>query len=102
MLVGLAERLTVGADGLSILTFTKVSTLPLSPVHERVKTLSCVIALMVSVPAISLLPVQSPDAVQLVTPVLLQLSVLEPFSLTISGEAVNEIEGVRVSSQPVR
>ncbi len=100
--VGLAERLTIGAEGVFITTFTKVSALPLSPVHERIKVLSFIMELMVSVPEGSLLPDQSPEAVQLVTSVLLQLRVVEPLSLMISGEAVNEIEGVRVSLQPVR
>jgi hypothetical protein len=100
MFVGFADRLTDVAAGSPIVTFTEVSMLPLSPVHERLKVLSFVIELRVSVPEVSLLPDQSPEAVQLVTLVLLQPRVVDPPSLINSGVAVNEIVGA--SSHPVR
>ena len=45
-------------------------------------------------PEVFLLPDQSPEAVQLVASVLLQLSVVEPFIMTLVGFADREIVGV--------
>jgi len=50
-------------------------------------------ALIVSDPAVTLFPDQSPDAVQLVTSVPAQLSVAEPLVFTVPGLAVRESVG---------
>ena len=66
-LPGFADRETVGdtAAATVILTVSLIS--PLAPVQVNTKLLSVVSKLMVSVPVASLLPDQSPEAMQLPT-----------------------------------
>ena len=60
------------------LTWTWRLTVPPAPLHSRVKLLSAIRPLTVSLPVTDLLPLQSPLAVQLSASLLLQLRVTEP------------------------
>jgi hypothetical protein len=94
-LVGFALRLTAGGDGsfwvVVTVTLTEDSTLPLSPVQVRLKTVSVCNWLITSDPEVPLFPDQPPEALQLVVFVLLQVKVVESFGLTVVGLAVNVI-----------
>ena len=73
--VGLADRLIDGVAGAATVTLTVSFALP----QDRIKLLFAVNPLIVSEPDVALLPDQSPEAVQLVTLLLFQLRVVEPF-----------------------
>ena len=87
---GLADRLTMGADGSTTVTLTESFTLPLAPVQDRLKLLSVIKPVIVCEPDVALLPNQSPEAVQSVVLVLLQLSVVEPLVTIVVGFADRE------------
>jgi hypothetical protein len=91
---GLADKLTEGAEGKETLMFTVSLTLPPNPLQVSEKLLSDVRALIVWEPVVALAPDQSPEAVQLLTLVLLQLNVVEPFMITLEGLAEIETVGV--------
>jgi len=85
--VGLAERLTTGADGAATMTLTESFAFPPLPLHDRTKLLLAVNVLMVWEPEVDLLPDQSPEAVQLVVLLLVQLNVVEPLKGRLVGLA---------------
>lgn len=68
-------------------------TVPPAPLQVSVNWLSVAIEAMVSDPDAFLLPDQSPVAVQLVTSVVIQLIVVEPFWDTVPRLAPNESVG---------
>ena len=73
--VGLAESDTVGgAGGVPTDTVAVWLTLPPAPEHASVKLVVALSAPVVCVPLVALLPLQPPDAVQLVALVELQVS----------------------------
>ncbi len=80
-------------DGDPTVTLTESVVLPPAPLQVRLKLLFEVIALMVCEPEVALLPDQSPEAIQSVTLLLFQLSVVEPFSDTELGFAEKESVG---------
>ncbi len=65
-------------DGDPTVTLTESVVLPPAPLQARLKLLSAVNVLIVWEPDVDLLPDQSPEAVQPVVLLLLQLSVVEP------------------------
>ena len=83
----------MGADGSTTVTLTESFTLPLAPVQDRLKLLSVIKPVIVCEPDVALLPNQSPEAVQSVVLVLLQLSVVEPLVTTVVGFADREAVG---------
>jgi hypothetical protein len=100
--VGLAERETVGCTtGSSTLTLTESLPVPPVPLQDRLKVLLAVNELMLCDPELALLPDQSPDAVQLSAPVLLQLKVVEPPLVTVVGLAERETVGCTTGSSTV-
>ncbi len=74
---GFAEKESVGT-GAATVTLTESFALPPAPLQDRLKLLFEVSALMVWDPDVALLPDQSPEAVQPVVLLLLQLNVVDP------------------------
>ena len=74
---GFAEKESVGA-GAATVTLTESFALPPAPLQVRLKVLFEVSALMAWEPDVALFPVQSPEAVQPLVLLLLQLNVVEP------------------------
>jgi hypothetical protein len=66
---------------------------PPGPLQDRLNTLSEVSDDIVCEPDVALLPDQSPEAVQSLARLLLQLILVEPFIATAVGLADNEIAG---------
>ncbi len=60
------------------MTLTESFALPPEPLQDRLKLLSAVKALIVWEPEVPLLPDQSPEALQLLALLLVQLKVVEP------------------------
>jgi hypothetical protein len=71
------------------------TALPALPEHVKVYVESCDSGPTLCEPAVAFVPVHAPDALQLVTPALVQLSVLDPFRATPCGFA--EIPTVAVT-----
>jgi hypothetical protein len=69
---------TVGDGGGATLTVTEPVALPPPPVQVKKNVLVCVKALRVSLPAVALVPDQSPEAVHEVASLEVQLNVAEP------------------------
>ena len=76
--VGVAEKDRVGAGGAATLTLTESFAVPPVPLQVSIKLLFAINELMVCDPDVALLPDQSPDAVQLVVLLVVQLNVVEP------------------------
>jgi hypothetical protein len=90
----LTERLMLGADGVPTVTLTESLILfPPSPLQDRTKLLSTLKELIVSEPDAALVPVQSPEAMQLVASVVFQVSVVEPLISTVPGFAISDRVG---------
>jgi len=85
--VGFAVRLSVGA-GTVTLTVTVRDAVPPGPVQVSTNPVVAFSAALVAVPDVGRAPVQPPDAVQLVAPVVLQVSVVVPPCDTDAGLAV--------------
>lgn len=84
--VGLAERFKTGAPPPpAVVTVTVVERL--TPPQVRVKVLVAVRFERTSLPLVVLVPLQKPDAVHVVAPVLLQFKVLLPPEVTLAGLA---------------
>ena len=81
-MVGLAENDNAGrgaiAGALTVIS-TRSVAVPPTPVQDRLKLVSAVKALIVFEPEVFLLPVQPPEAEQLLALALLQVRVVEPF-----------------------
>ena len=85
--VGFAPRATVGAG--TTVTEALWVTDPPVPVQVSVNVVSALIGAEVSVPLVALVPLQPPDAVQLVALVELQLIEAVPPFATLTGRAVS-------------
>ena len=72
------ESVGVGTGGAATVILTESLTLPPGPLQDRLKLLFVVSALMDCEPDMTLLPDQSPEAVQSLVLSLLQLKVVEP------------------------
>ena len=91
---GFALRVTVGAGvALVTVTVTDFAALPALPVQVKVNVLDVVMAGRVSTPAVARLPLQAPDALQLVALVEDQLMVVEDPLASVVGFAVNVTVG---------
>jgi hypothetical protein len=91
-LAGLVENDNVGAGAATVM-LTVWFDVPPGPLQDRLNTLSEVSDDIVWEPDVALLPDQSPDAVQSLARLLLQLIVVKPFIVTVVGLADNEIAG---------
>jgi hypothetical protein len=91
----------VGAtqDRRAVRTITAViaTALPFGPVQLRLYVVSCESGPTDALPEVDLVPLQPPDAVQLVTLVLDHVSVDVPLSATADGLAVNVTDGAAVT-----
>lgn len=88
--VGLADRVNVGAGAGDVTsTVTVLRIVPPLPVQSRAKVVACDNAAVCSVPATGLLPLQPPEAVQLVAFVLDHESVDTAPELTLEGDALS-------------
>jgi hypothetical protein len=100
--VGVGVGLGVGAGvGAATETVRDWLALPPAPVQISVKVLVLVRLLRTSLPVSALLPLQAPDAVQVVALLLLQLKVLLPPDATLLGLAENVRLGAGVPPPPV-
>ena len=84
---GFADKVNVG-DGAATVMLTVSLAVPPGPLQDRLNTLPEVSAAIVCDPAVALLPDQSPEAVQPVVLLLLQLSVVAPLNGRLDGLAV--------------
>ena len=75
---GLADRFAVGGSGEATITLTESFASPPIPLQDKLKVLFEVRALIVCDPDNAFSPTQSPEAVQAVALLLLQLSVVDP------------------------
>ena len=82
-----------GAGVLARVTVTDLLALPPAPEQVSVNVVSAVIAAEVSVPEIALLPVQPPEAVQLVALLVDHCNEVVPEALTDVGVALQVITG---------
>jgi hypothetical protein len=91
MLAGDADKLTVGTGAID--TFAVCDTEPPAPEHVSVKLPLADSAPELCEPDVAFVPVQLPDAVQLVAFVELHVNVDEPCAATVAGDAVNVTVG---------
>jgi hypothetical protein len=92
--VGLADNITVGADGAPMTcTVTLRCALPPEPVHCRVNVVLAVMLLMAVLPEVFLLPLQPPEAVQEVAFVEDHVSCVLPPLATLVGLALSVTVG---------
>ena len=89
---GLAENDNVG-DGAATVILAVSLAVPPGPLQDRVNTLFEVSDAIICDPAVALLPDQSPEAVQPVVLLLLQLNVVAPLNGRLDGLAVRLIDG---------
>lgn len=86
-LAGLADRLTIGAEGALTVTLTVSEPLPPGPVQVRVYVRFAVRLFRVTEPEVLREPDQLPEAVQAVASMLFQLRTVEPPDTTFEGFA---------------
>ena len=91
MLVGDADKVTVGTGAID--TVAVCDAEPPAPEHVSTKLPLADSAPELCVPDVALLPVQLPDAVQLVAFVELHVSVDEPCAATVVGDALKVTVG---------
>jgi hypothetical protein len=94
-LIGLADKVTVGATGAAVtVTVAELLLEPPSPVHNSVNILLAAVSTAeVAVPAVARLPDHAPEAVQPVVSVLDQVSIVVPLGATFVGLAVMDTVG---------
>ena len=73
----------------------------MAPEQLRLYVVSCVSGPTTAVPDVGLVPLQPPDAVQVVTPVLDQESVDEPFNAMLAGDALSVTAGIAAATVTV-
>ena len=91
MLDGAADSVTVGTGAIDTAAVCEAE--PPAPEHVSVKLPLADNAPELCVPEVAFVPVQLPDAVQLVAFVELHVSVEEPCAATVVGDAVNVTVG---------